>query len=55
MGAVSDASGIQIAYVVLSGIGFISTLGMLWASRSFNADHQRAFEVDRSMGLLKEG
>ncbi|MCX6002419.1 MAG: MFS transporter [Chloroflexi bacterium] len=55
MGAISDVSGIQIAYVVLCGIGFISTLGMLWASRSFNADYQRANEIDRSMGLLKNG
>lgn len=55
MGAVSDAAGIQMAYVVLSGIGILSTVGLLWASRSFNADYQRAFEVDRSMGLLKTG
>ena len=54
MGAVSDVAGIQIAYIVLSGIGIISTIGLLWASRSFNADHQLAFEVDRSMGLLKD-
>jgi len=54
MGAVSDAAGIQMAYVAISAIGIISTLGLLWASRSFNADHQRAFEVDRSMGLLKD-
>ena len=50
MGAVSDAAGIQMAYVVLSGIGILSTVGLLWASRSFNADYQRATEVDRSMG-----
>jgi len=54
MGAVSDAAGIQMAYVAISAIGIVSTLGLLWASRSFNADHQRAFEVDRSMGLLKD-
>jgi MFS family permease len=50
MGAVSDAAGIQMAYVVLSGIGFLSTVGLLWAARSFNTDYQRATEVDRSMG-----
>jgi MFS family permease len=55
MGAVSDAAGIQIAYVVLSGIGILSTVGLLWASRSFNTDCQRANEIDRSMGLLKDG
>jgi MFS family permease len=54
MGAVSDAAGIQMAYVVISGIGMVSTLGLLWASRSFNADYRRAYEVDRSMGLLKD-
>jgi len=54
MGAVSDAAGIQMAYVVISAIGIISTLGLLWAARSFNADYQRATEVDRSMGLLKD-
>jgi MFS family permease len=53
-GAVSDAAGIQMAYVVLCGIGILSTVGLFWASRSFNADYQRAFEVDRSMGLLKD-
>jgi hypothetical protein len=42
-----------MAYVVLSGIGFLSTVGLLWAARSFNTDYQRAFEIDRSMGLLK--
>ena len=51
MGAVSDAAGIQMAYVVLSGIGILSTVGLLWAARSFNADYNRAREVDRSMGL----
>jgi MFS family permease len=53
MGAVSDAAGIQIAYVVLSAIGLLSTVGLLWATRSFNADHDRAYEVDRSMGLVE--
>ncbi len=51
MGAVSDAAGIQIAYVVLSAIGILSTVGLLWAARNFNADYNRAHEVDRSMGL----
>ena len=53
MGAVSDAAGIQIAYVVLSAIGLLSTVGLLWATRSFNAEHDRAYEVDRSMGLVE--
>jgi MFS family permease len=52
MGAVSDAAGIQIAYVVLSAIGILSTLGLLWSARYFNADYQRAHEIDRSMGLV---
>jgi sugar phosphate permease len=51
MGAVSDAAGIQTAYVVLSAIGILSTVGLLWASRSFNADYNRAHEIDREMGL----
>ena len=49
MGAVSDAAGIQMAYVVICGIGIISTLGLLWASRSFNADYNRAREIDRTI------
>ena len=49
MGAVSDAAGIQMAYIVICGIGIVSTLGLLWAARSFNADYQRATEVDRAM------
>jgi MFS family permease len=49
MGAVSDVAGIQMAYVVISAIGIISTIGLLWASRSFNADYNRACEIDRSM------
>jgi MFS family permease len=52
MGAVSDVAGIQIAYVVLSAIGLVSTAGLLWAARSFNADHNRAQEIDRNMGLV---
>ncbi|TSA54526.1 MAG: MFS transporter [Dehalococcoidia bacterium] len=55
MGALSDAAGIQMAYVVLSAIGILSTVGLLWAARSFNADYSRARDIDRSMGLLKEG
>jgi len=55
MGAVSDAAGIQIAYIVISAIGIVATIGMLWAARHFNADYGRARDIDRSMGLLKEG
>ncbi len=54
MGAVSDAAGIQIAYVAISAIGILATIGMLWAARNFNADYNRAREIDRSMGMLKE-
>jgi MFS transporter, Spinster family, sphingosine-1-phosphate transporter len=54
MGAVSDAAGIQMAYVVICGIGIISTLGLWWASRSFNVDYQRAREIDQRMGLAAE-
>jgi MFS family permease len=49
MGAVSDAAGIQMAYVVICGIGIISTIGLLWASRSFNADYTRARDIDRTI------
>ena len=55
MGAVSDAAGIQVAYIVISAIGIVATIGMLWAARHFNADYGRARDIDRSMGLLKEG
>jgi len=54
MGAVSDAAGIQMAYVAICGIGIISTLGLWWASRSFNVDYQRARETDQRMGLAAE-
>ena len=53
MGAVSDAAGIQVAYVVICGIGIIATIGMLWAARYFNADYNRAREIDRSMGIAE--
>lgn len=55
MGAVSDAAGIQNAYIVICAIGIASSLGLLWACRHFNADYQRARDVDRSMGLLETG
>jgi len=55
MGAVSDAAGIQVAFVVISAIGILATIGMLWVARHFNADYNRAREIDRSMGMLKEG
>ncbi|TSA53989.1 MAG: MFS transporter [Dehalococcoidia bacterium] len=54
MGAVSDAAGIQYAYIVICAIGIVGSLGLLWASRHFNADYQRARDVDRSMGLLEK-
>lgn len=54
MGAVSDAAGIQMAFVVISLIGIIATIGMIWAARHFNADYFSAREIDRSMGLLPE-
>jgi len=53
MGAVSDVAGIQYAYVVICTIGIIASLGLLWACRHFNADYQRARDIDRSMGLLE--
>ena len=55
MGAVSDAAGIQAAYIVICAIGIVATIGLLWAARHFNADYSRARDIDRSMGLLKEG
>lgn len=55
MGAVSDVAGIQAAYLVICAIGIIATIGLLWAVRHFNADYGRARDIDRSMGLLKEG
>ncbi len=54
MGAVSDAAGIQMAYVVISAIGILSSLGLLWACRYFNNDYNHARGIDRSMGLLQE-
>jgi len=54
MGAVSDAAGIQYAYIVICAIGIVASLGLLWACRHFNADYQRARDVDRSMGLLEK-
>jgi MFS family permease len=53
MGAVSDAAGIQYAYIAICAIGIVASLGLLWACRHFNADYQRARDVDRSMGLLE--
>ncbi len=55
MGAVSDAAGIQAAFIAISAIGIVATIGLLWAARYFNADYNRAREIDRSMGMLKEG
>jgi len=52
MGAISDAAGIQIAYVVIGVIGILGTVGMLWVSRHYNSDYQNARDIDRSMGLL---
>jgi len=54
MGAVSDAAGIQYAYIVICAIGIVASLGLLWACRHFNADYQRARDIDRSMGLLEK-
>jgi len=55
MGAVSDVAGIQYAYIAICAIGMVASLGLLWACRHFNADYQRARDVDRSMGLLETG
>jgi MFS family permease len=53
MGSVSDVAGIGNAYIVLCAIGIVASVGLLWACRHFNADYQRARDVDRSMGLLE--
>jgi len=53
MGAVSDAVNIQTSFLIISGIGFLSSFGYLWSSKYFNADYHRAREVDRAMGLLE--
>jgi MFS family permease len=53
MGAVSDVAGIQWAYIVMCAIGIVASLGLLWACRHFNADYQRARDIDQSMGLLE--
>jgi MFS family permease len=53
MGAVSDAVNIQTSFLVISGIGFLSSFGYLWSSKYFNADYHRARDVDRAMGLLE--